>query len=108
VFVWCCGTTVPSAQDRYISSLASPATHSKQSIPIDALLLIPGTGVVYTVSSSVVGGRRSRLFAALGCTLGLILHMLAAMLGLSGIMQAGSAVFEVASGPDEVVASGKA
>jgi hypothetical protein len=34
--------------------------------------------------------------------------MLAAMLGLSGIMQVGSAVFEVASEPDEVVVSGKA
>jgi threonine/homoserine/homoserine lactone efflux protein len=63
--------------------------------------------VVYTVSSSVVGGRRSRLFAALGCTLGIVPHMLAAMFGLSGIMQVGSVVFEVASGPDEVVVSGK-
>ena len=59
------------------------------------VVLIPGTGVVYTVSSSVGGGRRRGLFAALGCTLGIVPHMLAAMLGLSGIMQAGSAVFEV-------------
>jgi threonine/homoserine/homoserine lactone efflux protein len=58
------------------------------------VVLIPGTGVVYTVSSSVGGGRRRGLFAALGCTLGIVPHMLAAMLGLSGIMQAGSAVFE--------------
>jgi len=82
--------------------------HSKQSTPIDALPLIPGTGVVYRVSSSVVGGRRRRLFAALGCTSSIVPHMLAAMLGFSGIMQVGSAVFEVASGPDEVVVSGKA
>jgi threonine/homoserine/homoserine lactone efflux protein len=58
------------------------------------VVLIPGTGVVYTVSSSVGGGRRRGLFAALGCTLGIVPHMLAAMLGLSGIMQAGSAAFE--------------
>lgn len=59
------------------------------------VILIPGTGVIYTASSSVGGGRRRGLFAAVGCTLGIVPHMLAAMLGLSGIMQAGSAVFEV-------------
>ena len=58
------------------------------------VVLIPGTGVVYTVSSSIGGGRRRGLFAAVGCTLGIVPHMLAAMLGLSGIMQAGSVVFE--------------
>jgi threonine/homoserine/homoserine lactone efflux protein len=59
------------------------------------VVLIPGTGVVYTISSSIGGGWRRGLFAAVGCTLGIVPHMLAAMLGLSGIMQAGSVVFEV-------------
>lgn len=59
------------------------------------VVLIPGTGVIYTVSSAVGGGRRRGLFAAVGCTLGIVPHMLAATLGLSGIMQAGSAAFEV-------------
>jgi threonine/homoserine/homoserine lactone efflux protein len=58
------------------------------------VVLIPGTGVLYTVSSSIGGGRRRGLIAAVGCTLGIVPHMLAAMLGLSGIMQAGSVVFE--------------
>lgn len=56
---------------------------------------IPGTGVVYTISSSIGGGWRGGLLAAIGCTLGILPHILAAMLGLSAIMQAGSAVFEV-------------
>ena len=59
------------------------------------VVLIPGTGVVYTVSSSIGGGRRRGLFAAFGCTLGIVPHMLAAMLGLSAVMQAGSVAFEV-------------
>ncbi len=59
------------------------------------VVLILGTGVVYTVSSSIGGGWRRGLYAAIGCTLGIVPHMLAAMLGLSGIMQAGSAAFEV-------------
>jgi threonine/homoserine/homoserine lactone efflux protein len=70
-------------------------------MPIEFLLtslvvvLVPGTGVVFTVSSAIGGGWRRGLFAAVGCTLGIVPHMLAAMLGLSGIMQAGSMVFEV-------------
>jgi threonine/homoserine/homoserine lactone efflux protein len=59
------------------------------------VVLIPGTGVVYTVSSSIGGGRRRGLFAAFGCTLGIVPHMLAATLGLSAVMQAGSVAFEV-------------
>jgi threonine/homoserine/homoserine lactone efflux protein len=59
------------------------------------VVLIPGTGVVYTVSSSIGGGRRRGLFAAFGCMLGIVPHMLAAMLGFSAVMQAGSVVFEV-------------
>jgi len=59
------------------------------------VVLIPGTGVVYTVSSSIGGGRRRGMFAAFGCTLGIVPHMLAAMLGLSAVMQAGSMAFEV-------------
>jgi threonine/homoserine/homoserine lactone efflux protein len=58
------------------------------------VVLMPGTGVVYTVASSLAGGRRRGLFAAIGCTLGIIPHMLAAMLGLSGVMQAGAVAFE--------------
>jgi threonine/homoserine/homoserine lactone efflux protein len=59
------------------------------------VVLIPGTGVVYTVSSSIGGGLRRGLFAAVGCTLGIVPHMVAATLGLSGVMQAGAVTFEV-------------
>ncbi len=59
------------------------------------VVVIPGTGVLYTVSSAIGGGWRIGLFAAVGCTLGIVPHLLAAMLGLSGIMQAGAVAFEV-------------
>jgi threonine/homoserine/homoserine lactone efflux protein len=58
------------------------------------VVVLPGTGVVYTLSSAIGGGRRRGLFAAVGCTLGIVPHLLAAMLGLSGIMQAGAVAFE--------------
>jgi threonine/homoserine/homoserine lactone efflux protein len=56
---------------------------------------IPGTGVFYTVSSSIGGGFRRGVLAAFGCTLGVVPHLLAALLGLSGVMQIGAQVFEV-------------
>ncbi|HET6775110.1 MAG TPA: LysE family translocator [Acidimicrobiales bacterium] len=69
-------------------------------VPADFLLTslvvaaVPGTGVLYTVSSSISGGWRRGLPAAVGCTFGIVPHVLAAMLGLSGLMQAGAAAFE--------------
>jgi threonine/homoserine/homoserine lactone efflux protein len=59
------------------------------------VVLVPGTGVVYTISSALHGGWRPGTFAALGCTLGIVPHVLAALLGLSGVMQTGAAAFEV-------------
>jgi threonine/homoserine/homoserine lactone efflux protein len=56
---------------------------------------IPGTGVFYTVSCSIGGGRRRGLLAAAGCTLGVVPHLVAALLGLSGVLQVGATVFEV-------------
>ena len=38
------------------------------------VVLIPGTGVIYTAASSIGGGRRCGLFAAVGCTLGIVPH----------------------------------
>jgi threonine/homoserine/homoserine lactone efflux protein len=56
---------------------------------------IPGTGVFFTVSSSIGGGRRRGLLAALGCTLGVVPHLVAALLGLSGVLQFGATLFEL-------------
>jgi threonine/homoserine/homoserine lactone efflux protein len=56
---------------------------------------VPGTGVVYTISTALSGGRRAGLVAAAGCTLGIVPHIGAALVGLSGVMQAGAVAFEV-------------
>ena len=41
------------------------------------VVLIPGTGVVFTVSTGLLQGRRASVFAAFGCTLGIVPHLLA-------------------------------
>lgn len=58
------------------------------------VVLVPGTGALYTVSSAIAGGQRRGFIAAVGSTLAIVPHMLAAMVGLSGVMQAGATAFE--------------
>jgi threonine/homoserine/homoserine lactone efflux protein len=58
------------------------------------VVLIPGTGVVYTVSTGLTLGRRASIYAALGCTIGIIPHLLATVLGLSAVMHASALAFQ--------------
>ena len=56
--------------------------------------LIPGTGVMYTVSSGLFYGFRASVVAAVGCTLGVVPHLLASILGLSFVLQLSATVFQ--------------
>jgi threonine/homoserine/homoserine lactone efflux protein len=57
--------------------------------------LAPGTGVIYTVSAGLFGGRRASACAAVGGTLGIVPHLAAAVLGLSAVMQTSAEAFQV-------------
>lgn len=59
------------------------------------VVLIPGTGVIFTVSSGLMHGRRASLFASLGCTLGIVPHLLATILGLAVVMHTSAVAFQV-------------
>ena len=58
------------------------------------VVLIPGTGVVYTISTGLTLGRRASIFAALGCTAGIVPHLLATVLGLSAVMHTSAVAFQ--------------
>ncbi len=58
------------------------------------VVLMPGTGVIYTVSCGLTQGRRAALFAAFGCTLGILPHLAACLLGLTAILHAGAVAFQ--------------
>jgi acetoin utilization deacetylase AcuC-like enzyme len=51
------------------------------------VVLIPGTGVVFTVSTGLLQGRRASVYASLGCTAGILPHLLATVLGLAAVKQ---------------------
>lgn len=59
------------------------------------VVVTPGAGVLFTVSTGLSRGRRASLWAALGCTLGIVPHMAAAALGLSAVMHAGALAFQM-------------
>jgi threonine/homoserine/homoserine lactone efflux protein len=59
------------------------------------VVLIPGTGVVYTISTGLTLGRRAGIVAALGCTAGIVPHLVATVLGLSAVMHTSALAFHV-------------
>jgi len=59
------------------------------------VVLIPGTGVVFTVSTALSQGRRASFFASVGCTLGIVPHLLATVLGLAAVMHTSALAFQL-------------
>ena len=57
--------------------------------------LIPGTGVIYTVSTGLFVGRRASVWSCVGNTLGIVPHLAAAIFGLSAVMNSTARVFQV-------------
>lgn len=60
------------------------------------VVLIPGTGVLYTVATGLFVGKRASLFAAFGCTLGIVPALLASAFGLAAIFHTSALAFQVA------------
>lgn len=57
------------------------------------VVIIPGTGVVYTLALGLGQGRRAALWAALGCTFGIVPHLAAATLGLAAVLHTSALLF---------------
>jgi threonine/homoserine/homoserine lactone efflux protein len=57
------------------------------------VVVSPGTGVLYTLAVALSRGSRASVAAASGCTLGILPHMLAAMLGLAAVLHTSALAF---------------
>jgi threonine/homoserine/homoserine lactone efflux protein len=55
----------------------------------------PGTGAVYTIATGLGRGARESAVAAFACTLGIIPHLLAAMLGLAALLHTSALLFDL-------------
>ncbi len=55
----------------------------------------PGTGVLYTLATGLSRGFRPSIVAAFGCTLGIVPHMAATIMGLAALMHTSALAFEI-------------
>jgi threonine/homoserine/homoserine lactone efflux protein len=54
----------------------------------------PGSGVLYTIAAGFSRGTRASVIAAVGCTLGVIPHMVAAITGLAALLHTSAMAFQ--------------
>lgn len=58
------------------------------------VIVSPGTGVLYTLAAGLSRGSRASVVAAFGCTLGILPHMTAAILGLAALLHTSALAFQ--------------
>ncbi|GAA3527647.1 LysE family translocator [Aeromicrobium panaciterrae] len=58
------------------------------------IVATPGTGALYTISAGISRGTKASIIAAIGCTLGIIPHMIAAITGLAALLHASAVAFQ--------------
>ncbi len=59
------------------------------------VIVSPGTGVLYTLAAGLSRGARASVVAAFGCTIGIVPHMAAAIMGLAALLHASALAFQV-------------
>jgi threonine/homoserine/homoserine lactone efflux protein len=58
------------------------------------VVVSPGTGVLYTLAAGLSRGSRASVIAAFGCTLGIVPHMAAAIMGLAALRHTSALAFQ--------------
>src|SRR5689334_9530394 len=58
------------------------------------VVVSPGTGVLYTLVTGLSHGSRASIVAAFGCTLGIVPHLAAAILGLAALLHTSALAFQ--------------
>jgi len=59
------------------------------------IVVSPGTGVLFTLATGLSRGARAGIVAAFGCTLGIVPHMAAAILGVAALLHASALAFQI-------------
>jgi threonine/homoserine/homoserine lactone efflux protein len=59
------------------------------------IVAMPGTGTLITLSAGLCHGARAGVTAALGCTLGIVPHLIAAVTGSAALLRASGVAFDV-------------
>ena len=59
------------------------------------VVVSPGTGVLYTLATGLSRGARASVVAAFGCTIGIVPHMAAAIMGLAALLHTSAVAFQI-------------
>ncbi len=59
------------------------------------VIMSPGTGVLFTLAAGLSRGSRASIVAAFGCTLGIVPHMAAAIMGLAALLHTSALAFQI-------------
>jgi threonine/homoserine/homoserine lactone efflux protein len=59
------------------------------------VVVSPGTGVLYTLAAGLSRGSRASMVAAFGCTIGIVPHMAAAIMGLAALLHTSALAFQI-------------
>ena len=59
------------------------------------VVVSPGAGVLFTLAAGLSRGSRASVVAAFGCTLGIIPHMAAAIMGLAALLHTSAVAFQI-------------
>jgi threonine/homoserine/homoserine lactone efflux protein len=59
------------------------------------VILLPGTGNIYTIAVGLGRGFWPSVVAAFGCTLGILPHIVASVVGLAAVLHASALAFEI-------------
>jgi threonine/homoserine/homoserine lactone efflux protein len=59
------------------------------------VVVLPGTGVIYTLAVGLGQGARPSVVAAFGCTLGIVPHAVASIIGLAAVLHASAMAFQI-------------
>jgi threonine/homoserine/homoserine lactone efflux protein len=64
---------------------------------ITSLIVVasPGTGVLVTLAAGLSRGSRASVVAAFGCTLGIVPHMAAALMGVAALLHTSALAFQI-------------
>jgi threonine/homoserine/homoserine lactone efflux protein len=85
---------VPSARRQYRGEVPDTSTLIAFSIAALVLFVVPGPAVLYVVTRSLVGGRRAGVVSVAGIHLGSLVHIAAAVAGLSALLATSAVAFQ--------------
>src|SRR4051812_5725020 len=89
---------LPLLAESGIMPCANPKAEPCMSLEflVTSLIVVasPGTGVLYTLATGLSRGSRASVVAAFGCTIGIVPHMAAAIMGLAALLHTSALAFQ--------------